>query len=249
MKAINLGYCFGVEDGKLIKTVEAIKAAGVNVAQFYAGKERSYFPGAFSDEDLDKMAKLKKVKKYVHLNFLVNIGVAKGVHRKSLHENLKFVDRIKAEGLIVHVGTNDDSAACIVAMAENLEGLTDKVYLENMCGGARIDIVQTLEFRKAHNTKFCFDTAHAFGGGMILDDILYVIENEAPDLVHLNNPDKSVVRGSGLDRHNCSIYNGALADDDMDEIIAACCDRGIPMVLETGNQEQDYWDILKRSAV
>ena len=82
-----------------------------------------------------------------------------------------------------------------------------------------------------------------------MDEIIRIIETERPNLVHLNNPDKSVMRRVRLDRHNCSLYDGVFSDDDVDEIIYTCMDKKIPMILETGYQPEDYWKIRDRFSV
>ena len=238
---MRLGYCFSGKEG-LVKMAEDIVASTVSVAQFYPGSPQSYFPTARDEGELDALLAVD-VDKYVHLNFFVNLAVDKGVHRKSLFENLKFVEAVGAKGLIVHMGANEDVEAGMEASIKNLEGF-DKILIENMCGGERLSTEKLFELVDKIGAGFCFDTAHAYGEGIGYSDIVNILTTKNIDLVHLNNPSRDVGLGSGRDKHNCSLFEGVFDTPSVLQMASICARRNIPMVLETGDEVEDYNKIL-----
>ena len=97
------GYCFQAKC--LMNLVADVKEAGVFIIQFYPGGERQFFPRNYTELELNALQELQ-VRKIIH-ELPGCIGVTKPVHRKSLHDK-RSPGRVGAEGLVVHVGSNED---------------------------------------------------------------------------------------------------------------------------------------------
>jgi len=236
---IRIGYSIDVESIELV----------TNPLQVTVGDVLTYFPKKYNDESVALFnKKLSGVDVFIHFNLLVNLSVDKKVHIKSLYEYLLACDVFNAKGLVVHVGSNENSEDGFDNSVKNLMSFkgNHKILLENMCGGHRMNMYDMLRLRDKVGVGLCFDTAHAWGAGIDVVGCIEFIEKYIPQLVHLNNPDKAVVLGSGRDLHSNSLFNGVFSKEEVFNIINVCSKNNVPMVLENKFYIEDL-EFIKNS--
>lgn len=250
---MKLGYHISISGG-LVKTAQSIKQQKLSAVQIFAGSPRTYFPSKFTQNDFETFQNLN-IPKFVHINYLVNPASDKPVLPKAIAENLQFCDRIGADGLIIHMGSNKDKEGGMELTRHNFlrayekSGSKTKILIETTAeGGERIsfnNIIRFINENRDLNVNLCIDTAHLFASGKNSKEIIDIIEKYNTDIkcVHLNNPAPNVIFGKHKDQHDISLFdpNGKFSKIDIDNFVEICKLYDLPMILETG---EPYNDLL-----
>lgn len=250
---MKIGYHISIKDG-LTKTVQKIKEQNMTAVQIFPGSPRSYFPGTKNTiEDFMAMKNLN-IPKFVHINYFVNLCGDKEVIQKSIAENMIFCDKINADGLVIHMGSeknkNKGMTQTVFNIKESYKKYKEitgneprvKILIETTAeGGQRLKwdkILDLLEIMP--ELGLVYDSAHMYAAGY---DVIDHIEKNYKliDLVHLNNPSPNVEFGKHKDQHDISLFSeeGKFTIDEIDQIVNICKKYDIPMVMETGDMEND----------
>ena len=251
---MELGYHISISDG-LTKTAEAIKEQNMTAVQIFPGSPRNYFPGAKHTIDDFMAMKNLNIPKYVHINYFVNLCGDKEVIQESIAKNMIFCDQINADGLVIHMGSHKNKDVGMTQTVWNInqsykkyKELSDgveprvKILIETTSeGGNRLkwDRIMVLK-EMMPELGLVYDTAHMYAAGY--DVIKHIEENhEIIDLVHLNNPSPIVEFGKHKDQHDISLFSeeGKFTLDEIDSIVNLCKLHDLPMVMETGEMEND----------
>jgi deoxyribonuclease-4 len=251
---MKLGYHISIGDG-LTKTAQSIRKQNLTAVQIFPGSPRSYFPGTnHTIDDYLAMSNLN-IPKFVHINYYVNLCGENEVIQKSIAENMLFCDRINADGLVIHMGSYAGAAGKGLAIIlENLRVANEKyreianqeprvkILIETTAeGGNRLKWNSMLALKELlPKTGICYDTAHMYAAGY--DVVKHIEENyKLIDLVHLNNPSPIVEFGKHKDQHDISLFSdeGKFSKREIDNIVNLCKLYDIPMVMETGDMEND----------
>jgi len=243
---MNIGYHVSISKA-LNEVAKTVKNQGLKSIQIFSGNPRTYFPSKFVDV---KPIKDLTIPKYVHINYLVNLADNKPVIQKSLIENLQFCDSINADGLVVHMGSNENKVNGMLYTIDNIRqayktGAKTKMLIETTAeGGNKFKleyIIQLLNENKELNIGMCLDTCHVYAAGY---DVAECIEkyHDLIDLIHLNNPDEKVVPGGHLDRHNVSLFDktARFSKEEVQKLMDLIIKYNKPAILETGDQYNDF---------
>lgn len=168
-----------------------INAAKIDAecVQIFGGSPKMWRSKEPNEADLKKYFNAQKLSKvehvYLHASYLVNLGSDKAYNREqsilSLIDHLAIADKIKAQGLIFHLGssmsgTKEDAFKFTVSgMKQVLKAVPSKTCLimENSAGGGHklgLDFAEVGKIMKAVGSarvKTCLDTAHIFEAGGI----------------------------------------------------------------------------------
>lgn len=253
---MKIGYHISISGG-FIKTAKNIIEEKMTAVQIFPGSPKSYFPGTkYTIEDYEALKKLN-IPKFVHINYLINLADNKPVIPKSLEENLKFCDKINADGLIIHMGSNKSVELGMQITYNNInesyirfeksEGKkpNTKILIETTAeGGNRLKFDKIVEFIDLYNNEYnlgmCFDTAHVYAAGY---NVIEYIEKYKKyiNVIHLNNPSPNVEFGKHKDQHDVSLFdkNAKFTNIEIENIISLCKLYDIPMILETGDMKND----------
>lgn len=175
--------------GGLINGIEKAKKIGAKTIQIFGASPRQWscrMPNPESVQQyIDALEKSDIEYVFLHAPYLVNLGTPndeqwmKSV--KVLIEHLKIAEMIKAQGLIFHVGSFNETtrtkglARAVKAMKLVLKHAPGKAQLimENSAGGpnkigSSFDDLAFLATKvKSKRVTVCLDTAHAFEAGLI----------------------------------------------------------------------------------
>jgi deoxyribonuclease-4 len=175
--------------GGIIKAIANGKDLGCDTVQFFGASPRQWAAKGPTDaeakEFIEARSKSPITSAYLHASYLVNIAsgdelmFARSV--KSLVDHLNIAEKIKANGLIFHMGSGKEILAS-QAMANIIRGMksvlkngpgTAFLIMENSAGGgdkmgytAR-QLGEIFHSVNSFRVKVCFDTAHAFEAGTI----------------------------------------------------------------------------------
>ena len=251
---MKIGYHKSISKG-LIQTVKEIKEEELSCVQIFAGSPRSYFPSEkYTIDDFIHMSNLN-IPKFVHINYFVNLCGDKEVIQESISKNMIFCDKINADGLVIHMGSEKDIEK---GMSKTLENLlfAKKKYVEEIGEESRVKILIETTSEGGNRLKWnsilnlleldktlgmVYDTAHMYAAGY--DVIKHIEENhKLIDLIHLNNPSPNVEFGKHKDQHDISLFSekGKFTYDEISKIIELCDKFDLPMVLETGDMLDDF---------
>jgi deoxyribonuclease IV len=246
---MKIGYHLSISEG-LKKTAEFIKLNNINVVQIFSGSPRTYYPS--KNENQRIFLKELNCLKFVHINYLVNLAKDNASVPKSIVENIKFCKDIDANGLIIHWGSNENINSGLKFTYENMKQIRQeigndiKILLETTAEGGNKLKLETLinfhfKYKDELNIGLCVDTAHIYAAGYDVFEIIKKHHNEI-DLIHLNNPSPEVIYGNHLDRHNVSLFDnqGKFSNEEIYKLIKILYDYNLPMILETGDQHNDY---------
>lgn len=247
-----LGYHVSIS--KNIDFYDLCKKENLGSLQLFSGSPRSYFPSNWTEDRINKLKDLN-ISKFVHINYFVNIANNAPIVFKSIVKNLEFCKSICATGLILHMGSHASREEGMNNMINNLSGAykidsIPYIILETTAGGgnkfASIEDMLILS-EKSHKIKLCFDTAHMYANGIDKNTIIGLIKKCKDNLsvVHLNNPNKEVIFGNHLDRHNVPLLDGVFSKDDIFDIVEILDTLKIPTILETGDMVNDLHIIQK----
>lgn len=195
---------------------------------------------------------------YVHAPYLVNpSSMNPEVRLKSiqcLKEQLTYVEKIGAKGLVVHgghptgTGSSKDAISNWLEVLKALDMPVNKILIENTAGGkeAVARKINTLtsfyQSLRDHGFEvgFCLDTCHAWAGGMeqsnLVENILKAVGKI--NLLHVNN--SKDLFDSSRDRHE----NLNVGNMDPELIIQIVKEANVDCVVETpGGQDLQREDV------
>lgn len=229
---------------------------GANVIQIFLGDGQSWkgpvvefdqaqVPGAESPEAALKQAVAQAgLTMFVHAPYVINVASPNNririPSRKLLQSHVDKAAEIGAAGVIVHGGhvTKDDDPSLGFENWRKAFAQIDAkvpVLIENTAGGQhamarRLEAIDRL-WSAIDNPAagFCFDTCHAWAGGIELPDAAELIRGITGriDLVHANDSQGGF--DSGRDRH-ANFGEGTIATD---ALVASIRQAGAPVVCET----------------
>ena len=259
---MRIGYHASISNG-LKKTAQLIKEQKLTAVQIFPGSPRSYFPGTkHTLEDFMAMKSLN-IPKFVHINYFVNLCGDKEVIQESIAQNMLFYDRINADGLVIHMGSEKDIGKGVYNTVFNIKEsyrkyreLTDeeprvKILIETTAeGGNRLKLDKILELKEIMpQINLCVDTAHLFAAGYSSNDVVDIIKthHDKIDLIHLNNPSPNVEFGKHKDQHDIPLFDesGKFSKREIENIMTMCALKNIAMVMETGSMQTDLEFILE----
>ncbi len=192
---------------------------------------------------------------YVHSPYTINVATTNNririPSRKLLQQNVDLAADVGAAALIVHGGhvlAADEPATGFDNWRKTFERLELRlpVLIENTAGGdhamaRRLDAIARLwDALDGYDVGFCFDTCHAWAGGIELLDAVDRVKaiTGRVDLVHANDSKDGF--DSGRDRHD----NFGQGSIDPAELVAVVSAAGAPVVCETpGGAEGQAADI------
>lgn len=236
--------------------VSQAQAIGADAVQIFLGDGQSWkgpvvefdqaqVPGAGSPEAALRQAiEAADLRVYVHAPYVINVASPNNririPSRKLLQLHVDAAAEIGAAGLIVHGGhvtKDDDPDIGFVNWRKAFDQLDAKVpvLIENTAGGQhamarRLEAIDKL-WAAIDNPEagFCFDTCHAWAGGIDMPDAadqLMAITGRI-DLVHANDSQGDF--DSGRDRH-ANFGDGTIETDALVEAIRVA---GAPVICET----------------
>ena len=194
---------------------------------------------------------------FLHAPYLINLASPKkqlrAMSRELLKKQLCISNALGADGVIFHVGSRGDQSQeeGVAYAAEALQRIFDEVdegmlLVENSAGAGNL-VGDTLEeigaiVRKVNNDRlgFCYDTAHGFGSGVVMEytpdtvvklanKIIKEIGKGVLRVVHAN--DSKVEAGSKKDRHD-NIGEGYIGVDGFKVLLADPLFSSVPFILE-----------------
>ncbi len=229
---------------------------GATAAQIFLGDPQSWKKPATTYPDgpaaLRAAADAAGVTLYVHAPYIINVASPNNririPSRKLLAATVAAAAEVGAAGVIVHGGhvtADHDDAEGFVNWRKAFEALdvACPVLIENTAGGnhAMARHPEALERLWASldgfDVGFCFDTCHAWAGGMSLPEDVAKVRaiTGRIDLVHAN--DSLGEQGSGRDRH-ANFGAGTIGVERLLDTIAAAdasavvCETPAPGVIE-----------------
>lgn len=240
--------------------VAEAQARGADIVQVFLGNPQSWSAPTFSHpggaEGMKQALLDAGIDAYVHAPYLINIPTTNNKvripSRKVLQQTVDAAFEIGAKGVVVHGGhvpKEDDPELGFANWKKAVDQLEMKVpvFIENTAGGERamarhLEAIAKLWDQVGHSgVGFCFDTCHAWAGGMDLATAVAKITaiTGKVDLVHAN--DSKDAAGSGRDRHD-NIGNGNI---DLDILVAAIKAANAPVITETpGDAAEQAADIV-----
>ena len=227
---------------------------GADIVQVFLGNPQSWsaptFPHAGGADGMKQALLDAGIDAYVHAPYLINIPTTNNKvripSRKALQQTVDAAFAIGAKGVVVHGGhvpKEDDPELGFANWKKAVDQLDMKVpvFIENTAGGERamarhLEAIAKLWDQVGHSgVGFCFDTCHAWAGGM---DLATAVEKITAitgkiDLVHAN--DSKDAAGSGRDRHD-NIGNGNI---DLDVLVAAIKAANAPVITKTPGESAE----------
>jgi deoxyribonuclease-4 len=201
---------------------------------------------------------------FLHAPYLINLSSPKkqlrAMSRELLKKQLLISNALGADGVIFHVGSRGDQSQeeGVAYAAEALKRIFDEVddgmlLVENSAGSGNL-VGDTLEeigaiVREVNNNRlgFCYDTAHGFGSGVVMeytpDTVATLAKNITKEIgkgtlkvVHAN--DSKVEAGSKKDRHD-NIGEGYIGVDGFKALLANPLFSSVPFILEVPGFDGD----------
>ena len=269
--------------GGLDKAVESIVEKGGNCLQIFSGSPRGWQMKLPSREEAKKFIDLCTVNDvkpiFIHAKYLINLGSEKkglvSISKQSLIHDLKVAEMIKAEGVIVHLGSHLGRG--FAAVKEQLIGSIDEILqassqsvqliIENSAGqkgkicSQLSEIGLLLKAVDSKSLSWCLDTCHAWAAGYTLgkDLVNTLIQNDIVEeikrlkiidkLVCLHFNDSRDLFGSGRDRHD-NLGEGQMGMPLLKTYVNHPYLKHLPLIIETpgfngGGPDKRNLDILR----
>lgn len=202
-------------------------------------------PQSSSISELDYFERKEKI--YIHGHYIYNLCNPKlaghGLH--CIKQELLVADRIKAEGVVIHMGKNvehmDEPLNYMIEKILTLKEFPyyNKLIMENSSGagtevGFRYDELNKI--KELTDCNFCFDTCHIWAAGeedfSDIDAVFSKFKKFEPKLVHLNGSKSKFgtrkdVHAVALSAEDCLWRRANLV-----EFVHGCRRRGIDMIIE-----------------
>lgn len=248
--------------GGIQNSVFNATSIGAEAIQIFGSSPRRWnvvMPSDKSVEEFKNALKESEIKHvFLHAPYLVNLAsLNQDVARKSeaaLKEHMNIAAKIEARGVIFHVGSvgkdnhkEDGSKRVSDAINKILKNTPDNVDLimENASGGGgKIGVTaQELSFIyknvDSERLKVCFDTAHAFGAGVVdmspasiknfFDELESQTRKGIVCVIHAN--DSKAEFASGRDLHE-NIGEGLIGKKGFENLAKEKRATSVPWILE-----------------
>lgn len=247
--APRVGRHYGPAGPGLPRAAAAAATDGASAIQVFAGAPLSYSASrSLSDDALRSwLEATHDMARLVHGSYYLMLSEVAESPKfplivAGIIEQLTFAAHIGAEALVIHAGSNKApqarqnasiSLASICAAMDAAALPPIRLLLENGAGRTGFGVDVLAELLASHDDPrlgLCLDTAHAYGHG---DDVERIIEYATePTLgaVHLNAPNPDVGLGSGRDRHNVALCDGAFAVSEVEALVRAFAH--LPLIIE-----------------
>jgi len=272
-----IGAHFSIAKGFLGALKDAVNT-GANTAQIFSKNPMAAKYRLVHEDEAKEISewndreKIKKI--FIHASYLINASRPmdeKDFAFRSLFEDIKNIDALGGEGVILHMGKSVDIGEAkaeetfiknIRNLAEKTKDLRAKIIIENTAGaGTELgfhfeDIGRILKkIGFSDKVKMCLDTAHSFGAGYDwrneeetkknlkkLDELIG-IENIA--CVHLNDSKK--ILDSRADRH-ADIGEGEIGEAGLRNFVKTILKMkdDVPFILETPGEKVSYEEQIKK---
>lgn len=221
--------------------LERIRKHKIPVVQVFVGPPQK---ASVRSGEIDWTAVPFPVRIFVHGPYIINpaseheskrnaaIGIMKRL-AKAAHE-------IGAAALVIHPGSSKegDKLDIISRLLEVAAAVPMRILYETDSGskaGSKVGSLQLLDKVREQSggeVGLCIDTAHVYAAGV--DPSPSLIKTYAPDLIHLNDPDKNVEMGGHLDRHSVILGQGKMGLGKLVSVAKQGVQQEIPMVVEQG---------------
>ena len=243
--------------GGLLNAVIKTQEIDANCIQIFSSPPRNWYGPNHSEnaitefnEEVDKQS-LRPI--FIHATYLTNLASINPQTRvnsiKMLKAELEFGDKIRAAGIIFHIGSHKDQThevgikLVIAGVKEILRNnYQTPLLLENAAGennkiGSDLKDLETIS-RTVNNPHlgYCLDTAHLYSAGYDLsspstiNSILQIIDINKLKVMHLN--DTNTVLGGGRDKHE-NIGKGNISLSGFSNIINHPQLCSTPFIIET----------------
>lgn len=251
--------------GGLDKAMERVRQMGGNCLQVFSSSPRSWTGTPLVG---GQAADIQPI--FIHAKYLINLGsdkkelVVKSID--SLKHDLRVAKLIKAEGVIVHLGSHlgrgfsSIQEQLVKSIKEILQDTADgsMLIIENSAGQKGKICSQLSEIslllRTINNSRlgWCYDTCHGWGVGISFgkdwENTLYQFDL-VKSLVCLHINDSKGVFGGGLDRHE-NLGEGKMGLTELRKFVNYPAFKNLPLITEapgfdnTGPDKKNL-DILK----
>ncbi len=248
--------------GGLSRAIARACEMGANCLQIFVSAPQQWRRPAHSDTEVDAFCFSSQDRNlhpvFIHAIYLLNpASPDEDLRRKSvdsMREYLRWAARLKAGGVIVHLGSSTGTTPeqaldnLCRSLGEALEELTDVPLLLETSAGTRNSMGSTFaqigtmlsQLDAGDRAAVCLDTAHVWGAGYdvatpdgldrTLEEFDREIGMEKLRLIHAN--DSKVARGAARDRHE-NIGEGHIGLAGWRVLMAHPLLRHKPWVLET----------------
>jgi len=248
--------------GGMLNAVNRTLDIGGNCMQIFSSPPRNWYAPRHTQKDISEFN--KRVDKeglrpiFIHATYLTNLASINPQTRTNsinmLKNELEFGDKIKATGVIFHIGSHKDQTheegvkLVIDGIKEILNNYQTPLLLENAAGernkiGSNLEDLNTIANAVNHpNLGYCLDTAHLYSVGYnlnhptIVTSIIRTIEVEKLKVIHLN--DTNTKLGGGRDKH-ANIGEGNITTKGFTMIINHPELQNIPFIIETPGENRE----------
>jgi deoxyribonuclease-4 len=245
--------------GGITNAIENIKKIDGNCIQFFAGSPRTWARKIYSTQQVTEFNSkvdqehLRPV--FIHALYLVNLAsLDPNIFQKStdsLLTDLQNADLIKAEGVVIHIGSHlgrgfDSCKTQVVQVVNQLLNSTvsTNIIFENDAGqngkiGSLEELSELVSEIQSDRIKICLDTAHLFASGYDLRDLANVdllVDKLSrlkllPRLVCLHVNDSKSALGSQRDVH-ANLGEGEIGITGLSNVVNHPSLKHLPMILE-----------------
>ena len=252
----------GGQAGGLATAIPRAQAIGAEAIQIFGASPRQWRVRVPSKEEVLAFRQAAKAAVigpvFLHAPYLINLASPElEMRRKSselLMGHLNIAEAIGAEGVIVHIGSGKEMPKAEAEQAVVQEVRTilksvsgrSKVILENSAGGGQKlgstlkELGRLLDQINEERVGACFDSAHAFEAGVVVnydpesvaklaEDISKTLSWERLTVIHAN--DSKTTWNSHHDRHE-NIGQGYIGRDGFVNLLRHPQFRSLPWLLE-----------------
>lgn len=155
--------------------------------------------------------------------------------------------------LVIHYPTHKLTHLNVLKLIDNVYSIVNEVFnnrvivlLENTTFTSTLDMLDMFKIvSKVPQTGVCFDTAHAWAGGIPLDEFDNFVTSPSTKLLHFNPASESCRFGGGLENH---IYKSIeVCCKPLRDWLLSKCKLPIPKILEQQPEIViNSWKFLKK---
>jgi apurinic endonuclease APN1 len=257
--------CHVSSSGGIHQALERAKNLGVNCMQIHPSAPQQWnrkpFPENIEREYLDILPDSGIDKVFFHGIYLINLATPDDTKRQLAESSLKYYldlcSRVKAAGVVFHVGSLKDEADKNVGFqraADSLKAILEetpedaRLLLEVSAGsgniiGSKIEelasLYELLPDAFQQKVGFALDTQHLWASGYDLssekqdaffNQVAAIFGENKTELIHLN--DSKTALGSKVDRHE-NLGQGLIGLEAIKNLVQHPFTQRIPLILET----------------
>lgn len=255
--------------GGLSRAVERARELGCGTVQIFSRSPRGWQAAPLDPSEVERFKEGRKDAKIsplvIHASYLINLAATEDTllekSLSGLEEELSRADRLEADYLVVHVGSNAQrgpdfairrAVESLIRLKKNISTRT-QILLENTAGergdiGSRMKELADIlsQIGDAGWLGLCLDTCHAFAAGYDLSrpagveawvkEIETTVGLERVKVLHMNDSKKGL--NCRVDRHE-HIGQGKIGLSGFRAIVRHPKLRKIPMILETPKERPE----------